>query len=120
MLETVEIPRRLVMYHHILPEQRDRFVNWVNHCFCPAIMRIENLASCDTRVLASSVPNQDGSYTYVILMDPACSDTDYSIPALLERAYGAGEGQEYIREWSSTLASSKVDYVLVEGFPRVG
>ncbi len=112
--ETIQDGLRLIMYHHILPGQQDHFIRWVEEHYCPAVSKLQYDSAPRLKILASSVPDQDGNYTVVIMLEPAYDSIDYSIPALLERVYGRVLGDRYTREWESILATDHVDSVLVE------
>jgi hypothetical protein len=112
--ETIQAGLRLIMYHRVLPGHQAHFMRWVEEHFCPAVGKFQHDSTPNIKVLASSVPNQDGSYTFVIMMEPADESIDYSIPSLLKRAYGQLTGEQYTREWESILATDHVDSILVE------
>ena len=58
-----------------------------------------------TRVLRPTRANEDGTYTYVFLMDPVFEEADYDIPTLLRHGLSEEEAQEMIDRFDDTVES---------------
>jgi len=70
--------------------------------------------TCQARLLEPTVPNDDGSYTYVLLVDPVYLEMDYSIETIFRAFYGEYKSRIHLKNWSDTLIHPKGKYLLVE------
>ena len=83
------IPGELVFLavHYVRAEKRVQFEQYI-HRIHAAAEHLHTEADHHVRVLLSNQPNEDGSYTYVFLMDPLIEGSDLRIDSLLTRFYG--------------------------------
>jgi hypothetical protein len=56
-----------------------------------------------TRVLKPTKPNEDGTYTYVFLMDPYVEEADYNMPRVLERAMSKSEADAIFKQFMDAI-----------------
>lgn len=64
------------------------------------------------RTQKSAVPNKDGSYTYIYLMDPYAGTNDYDIFHNLMAKYGEEKAGEYMKMYSDCLKDGKSQVML--------
>jgi len=67
-----------------------------------------------TRVLHPVKPNEDGTYTYVFLMDPLIPDADYSILNYLKKMYGEEKANEYYKMFTESLNRPQEGYKVIQ------
>ncbi|MDB5241102.1 MAG: hypothetical protein JWP57_1727 [Spirosoma sp.] len=58
--------------------------------------------------------NQDGTYTYLFIMDPLIKGADYGIESLTKKMYGAKQGTEYLKLFGGALAGNDVSYKVTQ------
>jgi hypothetical protein len=114
-----------VLLNDVKPDKREQFEHFVEQVLIPAV---ENLAATDeqqmtllqqTRTLYPTEANEDGTYTYVWLMDPLVSGADYSFQGLFSRVYTAEETAQYIAMFYDALERPQYGYVVVQQRPQL-
>lgn len=106
-----------VVLNHVKSDKREQFEKFIHEIFWPASNKLgpaEQQAFKQTRVLHPVEPNEDGTYTYVFLMDPVISGANYSILNYLEKMYGEKKAQEYAAMFNDALNTPQVGYTLVQ------
>ena len=79
----------------------------------PAVAHVEPEVYNKVRVLHPTMPNKDGSYTYVFLMDPLVLEGEYNVENILFEFYKPDLAREYIKIWSEALID-QVEYDLIQ------
>lgn len=87
--------RVLIRVNTIKADKREQFEQFVHQILYPAIVQLEPMAARQVRFLHPNAANEDGTFTYVFLMDPVIEGLDYDIAQLLKRAYGEVLGEEH-------------------------
>ena len=91
-----------MILNHVRPDQRENFERFVETILMPAL---EQVAPADPlytnfkeqgRILYPTTANEDGTYTYVYLVE-RYTEGDYSYRSLLEQAYTAEQTEEYLQ-----------------------
>jgi len=59
-----------------------------------------------TRWLTPDKQNEDGTWTYVFIMDPVVANADYDIEKLFQEQYSAEKSAELMRQYESYIARS--------------
>ncbi|AKD03673.1 hypothetical protein POKO110462_02440 [Pontibacter korlensis] len=106
-----------VVVNHVKPDIREQFERFVYETFWPASKKLNSNAQRafnHTRVLNPVGPEEDGTYTYVFLMDPVISGEDYHIDSLLRKMYSEQEANAYYKQFEETLARGGEVYVVVQ------
>jgi hypothetical protein len=67
-----------------------------------------------SRSLLPSEPEQDGTYTYFILVDPRVPGADYSPGFVLNRLFPAEEAQEMARRFGESLAGPQRVWAVIQ------
>ena len=67
-----------------------------------------------TRVLNPIAANEDGTYTYLFIMDPRIPGADYSITRLLNRLCPADEAARLDQMMDDALAAPQTSYTVVQ------
>jgi hypothetical protein len=67
-----------------------------------------------TRILHPTGPNEDGTYTYIFLMDPVVPDGEYGFDQLLAHAYPPEEIEELSKQFTESLATPQVGYEVTQ------
>ena len=103
-----------VLLNHVKADRRAQFERFVFEVLRPAAERLTPAIPARVRVLAPTQANEDGTHTYVMLLDPVLPGEDYRLAPLLERAYGEERGREHMRAFADALATPQVRYELVQ------
>lgn len=103
-----------VLLNHVKGDRRAQFERFVFKVLRPAGERLVPAIPARVRVLTPTRANDDGTFTYVMLLDPVLPDEDYRLAPLLERAYGVERGREHMQEFTDALATPQVGYQLVQ------
>ncbi len=97
-----------VIVHKVKHDRRKDYEDLVRNIFLPTIDQskpILNLAVAYTRFLIPEEPEVDGSYWYVLVMDPVIEGVDYSIENMMIAKFGAEEGFSIITDLYSMMAA---------------
>jgi hypothetical protein len=119
-------PRRLavegdevwVAVNTIKADKREQFERWVYEIFWPAGMKLpaqERLAFEYTRVLRPAKAYDDGTWTYLYVMDPVIPGAEYDIERLLKRMFDEARAWEYGRRVEETYARPQFSYDMKQG-----
>lgn len=103
-----------IRLNHVKADKRELFEHYIHDILRPAVERVEPAIARQVRFLHPTEPDEDGTYTYVFLMDPLIEGVDYDIGNLLKRAYGDAQAQEYDQMWDEALASPQTGYELIQ------
>lgn len=103
-----------VLLSHVRADKREQFEHFVHDLLTPAAAKSLPVAHGQTRFLHPVEPNEDGSYTYVFLMDPVVGGADYRIDHLLQQMYGDELAAEYNKIWHESMIGTQVGYTLVQ------
>jgi len=112
-----------VLLNHVKPDKKDQFEEFVEKILTPAV---EKLATSDsiqfkinlqTRNLYPIKANEDGSYTYVFLMDPVVSKADYSFKRIFNSLYTEKEADQFISMFEETLVVPQIGYGVIQKAP---
>jgi hypothetical protein len=76
----------------------------------PAGLEINGKVFENTRLIEPQRANDDGTWSYVSILDPVIADGDYSPRSTLERKYGKERGGEYARAYRECYAAPVVVY----------
>lgn len=111
---TMNEHQMLVIFNQIRPEKREEFIRFVSDVLCPAAASLRPVSICQTRMLEPHVVNEDGSYTYVVLLDPAFQEIDEPVRTILTRAHGEDGSKELLDTYLACQANSSARYVLTD------
>ena len=103
-----------VMLNHIRTERREAFEHFLHVVLMPAIANTHPDTYNKVRVLHPAKPNEDGTYTYIFLMDPVLQGADYEIGNILNEYYKSDLANEYMKIWEDALASPQVGYYMTQ------
>lgn len=103
-----------VLLNHVRAEKCEAFEHFLHAILMPAIAHTHPETYNKVRVLHPSVPNKDGTYTYIFLMDPVVPDGIYNIGEILLEFYKPELAKEYMKIWDEALASPQVEYDTVQ------
>jgi hypothetical protein len=102
-----------VVLNHVKADKRASFEQFVHQILKPMAAQTAPEQFRQFRVLHPVSPNDDGTYTYVFLMDPLVVGGDYSFDGL-KHIYGEEQAQVYLQLWEEALASPQVGYEVVQ------
>ena len=68
------------------------------------------------RFLKPSKQNQDGTYTYFYLMDPALNNGDYEITKILAAKYGKEKADEYYKMYTNCQKKNEMNVAVQTGW----
>lgn len=106
-----------VVVNHVKPDKRAQFERFVYEIFWPAASKLDTRAQRTfnhTRILNATVPEEDGTYSYIFLMDPLISGEDYWIDSILGKMYSKKEAETYYKLFTESLARDGEHYVVVQ------
>lgn len=106
-----------VMLNHIKHDKRQQFEKFIHEIFWPKAVKLEPddlQAFKQTRVLHPVEMNKDSTFTYVFLMDPLISNTNYSILNFLNKMYGEEKAKEYIKLYTESFNVPQVGFTLIQ------
>ena len=103
-----------VVLNHIRAEKREAFEYFVNSILMPAVAHVHPGVYNKIRILNPTRLNQDGTYTYVFLMDPVVPGGVYEFNAILHEYYKSELADEYIKIWYEALSAPQVEYEMVQ------
>lgn len=106
--------RMWIRVETIKADKREQFERFVHTILFPAVQQVEPAMARQVRFLHPYAANEDGTYTYVFLMDPLIAELDYEIERLLKRAYGDVLGQEHNELGNEPQAAPQYGYDLVQ------
>jgi hypothetical protein len=113
-LRAVDGEKMWVLLNHVKPDRRKEFERFMHQIIKQIGARSEPHVLNRTRILHPTGPNEDGTYTYIFLMDPVVQDGEYSFEKLLSLAYSPEEAGELIKLFNESLASGQVAYEVTQ------
>ena len=102
-----------VILNHVKADKRVQFEQFVHTILRPMAEQVGPAQFRQFRVLHPTTANDDGTYTYIFLMDPLVVDGDYSFDGLAH-FYGTEQAQAYIALWEEALASPQIGYEVMQ------
>ena len=102
-----------VILNHVRADKKETFEHFLHAILMPAVAHVEPEVYNKVRVLHPTMPNKDGSYTYVFLMDPLVLEGEYNVENILFEFYKPDLAREYIKIWSEALID-QVEYDLIQ------
>ena len=103
-----------VILNHVKADKREQFEHFVHRLLKPAAEQCAPAIAARVRLLEPAEPNPDGTYTYVMLMDPVVAGRDYGSAPLLAQAYDEAQASAYGRLFREALATPQARYELVQ------
>ena len=110
-----------VILNHIKADKRAQFEKFVYEILLPAFKK--NAESDpksknsleQTRMLEPRQVNEDGSYTYIWLMDPVVKKANYSYKSIISGVHKPEETEKYLSMLSECLDAPQVRYLVTQG-----
>jgi hypothetical protein len=103
-----------VLLNHVKADKRDVFERFMGEIIMPTAERFEPNVTRRVRILHPTTPNEDGTYTYIFLMDPVVADGEYEFERILERFYPPEQVAAYLRMWEEAMAVPQISYAVVQ------
>lgn len=103
-----------VLLNHVKAERRKEFERFMHEIIAPIAERSEPDVLKRTRILHPAGPNEDGTYTYIFLMDPVAPEGEYDLGKLLALAYPPEQSEELGELFTGSLASPQVEYKMTQ------
>lgn len=97
-----------IIVNYVKPNKITQFEDFNLNILKPAGDEVAPALTKTVRFIKSNSANQDGTYTYFFLMDPALKGQDYAIEPLLESKYGKEKAGEYFKNYMDCLKKSEV------------
>jgi hypothetical protein len=113
-LRALDGEKMWVLLNHVKPDRRKEFEHFMHEIIKQIGVRSEPHVLNRTRILHPTEPNEDGTYTYIFLMDPVVEDGEYSFEKLLSLAYSPEEAGELIKLFNESLVSNQVGYEMTQ------
>ena len=106
-----------VIINPIKADKRAQFERFINDIFWPGAAKLspaEQRVFRQTRVLNPTVPEANGTYSYMFIMDPVIPGADYDICRLLRKEYSAAKAAEYLKLFEESMAGKQRQYLVVQ------
>ncbi len=103
-----------VIVNTIKADKREQFEKFVFEIFWPGAKKLsmaDQQAFKSTRVLTPTKANEDGTYTYLFIMDPVIPGANYSIDKFLIKMFGEKKAAEYGKMFDETAVKPQIDYI---------
>ena len=112
-----------VLSNHVKADKRAQFEEFFDAFFAaghkPGALDSAAAATfVHTRVLTPTTPSHDGTYNYLIIMDPMISGASYEIDPLLRRLFPAAEAERLAKLLESSMARPQESMTLIQRLPR--
>ncbi|MDF1560230.1 MAG: nuclear transport factor 2 family protein [Bacteroidales bacterium] len=100
----------LIIYNYVKADKVEDFKKFNNEFLHPLFLKENNAAAMSARMLEPLRANEDGTYTYIYLMDPVVSTPGaYAFLPPLSKEYGEERAREIIKEgFTDALARPQV------------
>lgn len=106
-----------VLLNHIKADKREQFEKFIHEIFWPKAVDLapaDRQAFRQTRVLHPTEPNEDGTWTYVFLMDPLIPEQSYKILYYLKKMYSEEKAKEYHKMWKESYSTPQEGYTCIQ------
>jgi hypothetical protein len=103
-----------VVLNYIRTEKCETFEHFLHAILMPAIANIHPESYNKVRVLHPAEPNDDGTCTYIFLMDPVVPDGIYDVSNILHKFYKPELADEYMKIWDESLITPQVEYNMIQ------
>ena len=103
-----------VLLNHVKADKCGEYEHFLHEILKPALAHIHPETYNKVRVLHPSLPNKEGTYTYIFLMDPVVADGIYNIEEILRSFYRPELADEYMKIWNDSLASPQIEYDMIQ------
>lgn len=113
-IRAAEGERMWVLLNNVKADKREQHEHFILDILMPVVEKVEPSVLRPTRFLCPTEQNEDGTYTFVYLMDPVIEGGDYDILNLLKKAHSEEQAEEYFQLWNESLASPQVGYELIQ------
>lgn len=110
-----------VILNHIKADKRAQFEKFVYEILLPAFKKnaesdpLSRNSLEQTRMLEPRQANEDGSYTYIWLMDPVVKKANYSYKSIISGVHKPEETEKYLSMLSECLDAPQVRYLVTQG-----
>ena len=99
-----------VVEHVVRADRRGQFERFLQNTYWPVVRQVARFDTTvarvlrQTRVIYPVRANDDGTFSYLFLMDPVVHGETYNIRALLRRVYGDIDAERRYRELTESWA----------------
>jgi hypothetical protein len=103
-----------IFVNPVKADKREQFEKFLHEIFWPGAKKLsaaDQRVFKQTRILHPVEAEEDGTYSYVFVMDPVIKGRDYDIPSLLKKMYGEAKGLEYYELFESSLSGPQRGYI---------
>ncbi len=106
-----------ILLNRVKADKREQFERFNRDILWPAIQQgdvTRQQTGRQTRVLHPTDVNEDGTYTYVYLIDPVVEGADYDIEKLLKQHLGEEQGARTFQLFTECFDRPQEGYSLIE------
>jgi hypothetical protein len=103
-----------VLLNQVKPDKSEAFEQFMHKIIKPITEQTEPEVLYRTRILHPTQPNEDGTLTYVFLMDPVVPDGEYNFEKILLKAYSPEETKNHLEILGNCLVSPQVSYEVIQ------
>jgi hypothetical protein len=110
-----------IIVNHVKADKRQQFEKFVHEIFWnKAFDKASKLSSQDlrafreSRILHPTVPEADGTWSYIFFIDPVLQGVDYGIESMLVKLYREAKAKEYVKLFNEAVAGEQKSYRMVQ------
>ena len=106
-----------VLINTVKTEKKDVFEKFMHEVFFDKAVEKENLQNFivgKTRILHPVGDNEDGTSTYIFIMDPVLRGANYGIRTLLVQMYGEEKANEYFKMLTESQAAPQKGFMMIQ------
>jgi hypothetical protein len=106
-----------IIVNHVKPDKREQFEKFVHEIFWPMASKLsteEQKVFRQTRILHPTGPEEDGTYSYLFIMDPLIIGGNYDIASLLKKQYGEQKAMEYGKMFDETQEREQTQFKFIQ------
>lgn len=100
----------MVVLNHVKSDKISQFEYFYKNYLATAGAEINPEAKATVRTFKPLGDNEDGTFTYIFLMDPMVKNYDYDIFNTLSKKYGAEKANEYLRMYLACLKEGESEF----------
>jgi len=96
-----------LIFNHVKPGMVKQFEDFNFNYLAPAAEELDAQVKRSARLLKPTEQNEDGTYTYIYLMDPAISGEHYYMTPALTAKFGKDKAKEYMSMFRECIKERK-------------
>lgn len=105
-----------IVHNLVKADKTTQFEDFNLNYLKPAAEEFASELKKTVRFLKQTAPNEDGTYSYFFLMDPAIDNADYQMTPILTSKYGKEKADEYMKIFTDCLKKQTLSVAVQTGW----